>query len=701
MNASLRWLNQLLLPCDLTPEEATSVLVHLGFPIESREDFVDAAGEPDNRLDVEITSNRGDCLSHIGLAREIAAKTGRRLVLPPETKVTATGGAVASALSLENRTPEACPLFTARVIRGVKVGPSPLWLRRQLESIGQRSISNVVDVTNLLTFELGNPSHVFDLNKLSGHSLIVRYASEGEKLRTLDAKDRVLKSNELVVADAVRAQSLAGVIGGGESEVGADTVDVVLEVATWDPVTIRRAARRLAIRTDASYRFERIVDARTLELASRRGAALIVELAGGRLCEGVLTAGRPLPQTRSIDLRPARCNQIMGFDLPEAQMSALLAAQGLEPEPVISPAGSVIRCTVPAHRQDIVQEIDLIEEVARTGGLDAVPMLDRLPVQVRPPQGAQLATREIGSVLTGLGFFETVTFSFVRPDHGRLWLPAGLELVSVNDDRRGAEPTLRPSVVASLLVCRKANQDGQVGVEGGVRLFEIAAVYAQQAGTSATVENRNIALLADIPVSGKKVSIADIQGGMRTIRGAIETLVRSLGGGGGQVDFAKASPFAEALDASAFAEVSIAGRRVGYAGVVSAKALAAAGVDVPCVCAEINLGEICALYPAKTRITALPTFPAVERDLSPIVGETLTWDAVRGAVESTALPRLEGVGFVGTFRGKQIGAGKKSLTLRLRFRDPARTLRHEEVDGEIATIVASLNSKCGAGWRTV
>lgn len=700
MNASLRWLNQLLHPSDLTPEEATTVLVHLGFPIESREDFADIGGEPDNRLDVEITSNRGDCLSHVGLAREIAAKTGRRLVLPAEGKLDATGESVGNVLSLENRTPGACPLFTARVIRGVKVGPSPAWLRRHLESIGQRSISNVVDVTNLLNFELGNPSHVFDLQKLGGSSLIVRFASEGEKLKTLDGKERILKEGELVVADAQRPQSLAGVMGGGESEVTASTTDVVLEVATWDPVTIRRAARRLSIRTDSSYRFERIVDARTLDLASRRGAALIVELAGGKLCEGVLTAGTALPQTRTIDLRPARCNQIMGFELPESQMSALLAAQGLEPQTVSSAAGVVVRCTVPAHRQDIVQEIDLIEEIARTGGLDAVPMHDKLGVQVRPPQGEQLATREIGSVLTGLGFFETVTFSFVRPEHGRLWLPGGLELVNVNDDRRGAEPTLRPSVIASLLVCRKANQDGQVAVEGGVRLFEIAAAYAQEARTKRTVENRNIALLADIPVSGKQRSVADTQAGMRTMRGAVETLARSLGGAGVRVEFVKAEPFAEALDPLAFAGVHIAGRRVGYAGVVSPKAMAAAGVDGACVCAEINLGELTSLYPPKTRITALPTFPPVERDLSPIVSETVTWDAVKDAVESTALPRLEGVAFVGTFRGKQIGAGKKSLTLRLRFRDPARTLRHEEVDGEIGTIVANLNSRCGAGWRT-
>lgn len=697
MQASVRWINEYLTPSNLTADEAADVLMNLGFPIETREELGAADGGPDTRLDVEVTSNRGDCLCQAGLAREVAAKTGRRFAPPTAAAPAATAGPVASLLKLENRRPEVCPFFTARVIRGVKVGPSPEWLVRALASVGQRSINNVVDVTNYICFELGNPCHVFDLAKLAGGALIVRDATENERLLTLDGKERRLKSDELVVADAQRAQSLAGVIGGGESEVSAGTTDVVLEVATWDPVTVRRAARRLAIRTDASYRFERVVDPRTLQVASDRAAALILKVAGGQLCEGTLTAGRPMPTTRTIDLRLDRCRSILGYPATDARIAELLAAQSLAPTPV---APGTLRCTIPATRVDLVREIDLIEEVARTNGLDQIPVAARLPVAIRPPQDNQRALREIGAVLTGLGFFETVTFSFVRPAEGKTWTPAGAEIVNVDDERRGAEPTLRPSLIPSLLACRRANQDGQVKTPGeaGVRLFEVASVFQQSGGQGA--ERRVVALLADVRVAGKRPGVDELQIGLRTVRGAVETLVRQLGGPAAAVAFEKAAAPVSALDPASFAAVKINGQPAGYVSIVSAAASQSHGLEGAHACAELDLAALIALFPPRSRVESLPTFPAVERDLSPVVAEAITWDQVRGVVASASLPRLESVDFVGTYRGKQAGAGRKSLTLRLRFRDATKTLRHEEVDAEVQTIVGLLNARCGASWRT-
>lgn len=694
MKASVRWINEYVSPAGVTADEASDVLMNLGFPIETRDELLAAEGGPDTRLDVEVTSNRGDCLSQTGLAREIAAKTGRRFHLPAIT-LPKGAAAVSAHLKLENRTPDVCKHFTARVIRGVKVGPSPEWLVRALAAVGQRSINNVVDITNYICFELGNPCHVFDLAKLAGRTLIVRYATDGERLLTLDGKERKLRADELVVADGDRAQSLAGVIGGGESEVSASTTDVVLEVATWDPVTIRRAARRLGVRTDAGYRFERIVDARTLQYASDRAAELIVKVAGGELCEGTLTAGGAMPSTKTIDLRLERCRSILGYSIDDAKIAALLAAQGLTP---VAAGAGVVRCTVPPVRADLTREIDLIEEVARTNGLDAIPMAERLPVAIKPPQDDQRALREVAGVLTGLGFFETVTFSFVTPAQGKAWLPTGVEMVNVDDERRGAEPTLRPSVVPSLLACRKSNQDGQVRAAGGIRLFEVASIFGQASGASR--EMRMISMLADVAVTGKKATVEEIQSGVRTVRGAIEALVRQLGGPAAVLTIEKASPHCAALDASAYADVKLGGTRLGYIGVVSAPVSQGYGLDGAYVCAELSLAGILALFPAKSRVEALPTFPAVERDLSPVVAESVTWDAVRGVVLGASLPRLEAVEFVGTYRGKQVGAGKKSLTLRLRFRDAGKTLRHEEVDTEIGTVVGLLNSRCGAGWRT-
>jgi phenylalanyl-tRNA synthetase beta chain len=697
MHASVLWLNEYLTPSDLRAEEAAEVLINLGFPIESRT----ALHGGDFMLDVEITSNRGDCLSQTGLAREIAAKTGRGFRLPRLKHAAATGVPVASSLTLENRSPEVCPHFTARVIKGVTIGPSPAWLVRALEAVGQRSINNVVDVTNFVCFELGNPSHVFDLAKLAGRSLIVRFAKDGERLFTLDGKERKLRADELVVADAERAQSLAGVIGGGESEVSASTTDVVLEVATWDPATIRRAARRLGIRTDAGHRFERVVDARTLAFASERAAGLILEVAGGTICDGVLTAGRALPNSKSIELRLDRCREILGYAIEDSVILKVLGAQGLSPKP--SGAGTV-SCEVPPTRADLVREIDLIEEVARTHGLDKIPVMAKLPVAVRPPQDSQRGLREVARVLTGLGFYETVTFSFVKPAVGKEWLPSGMSLVNVDDDRRGAEPSLRPSVVPSLLACRKANQDGRVrgageGAAGGIRLYEIASAFGQHG--SQTVENRNIALLVDVPMAGKRPTTSEIQTGYRTLRGAIETLVTELGGASAGLVFEKAIPHVKALDAAAYARITLRGTPLGYAGLVSAQHAAEVGLEGGCVAAELNLATLLAAFPAVSVVKTLPTFPAVERDLSPVLPETMTWDVVRGTVMGAKVPRLEAVEFVGTFRGKQIGVGKKSVTLRLRFRDPAKTLRHEEVDAEVQTIVGVLNSVCAATWRTV
>lgn len=694
MHASTRWLSEYLAPADLSADHIVDALVHAGFPIESREDLGPSDGGPDTRLDVEITSNRGDCLSMIGLAREIAAKAGRRFVPPAERKLPSGGSPIGASLKLTNTEPTVCPVFTARVIKGVKVGPSPAWLVRALAAVGQRSINNVVDVTNYICFELGNPCHVFDLAKLAGSSLVVRFAKQGEPLKTLDGKARVLKATDLVVADAERPQSLAGVIGGGDSEVSATTADVVLEVATWDPVTIRRAARRMSIRTDAGYRFERIVDARTVETASQRAAALILEVAGGTLCEGVLTAGGPMPMDKSIDLRFARCREVLGFDMPDAEIVATLGALGLATTAV---SGGV-RCAVPAWRTDLKREIDLVEEVARIKGLEAIPVWDKLPVAVNSPQRSELAVRELGSVMSGLGFFEAVTFSFVRPEQGEAWAPAGVKTVSVDDDRRGAEPTLRPSVMPSLLTCRKANQDGQVSVPGGVRLYEIAAVFGENALGS--VEHRNLAVLLDVEYTGKKPTAEERQAGVRAVRAVVEAVVASMTGSAGDAAVAKAAPHCKALDAEGYAAITLNGKPLGYFGLVSPQTAASHGLEGCFACAELNLAALTANYPPKSRVHVLPTFPAVEKDLSPVVAESVTWDKVRGVVASCALPRLEAVDFVGTYRGKQLGAGKKSLTFRMRFRDPATTLRHEDVNAEVTAVMDRLVKETQATWRT-
>lgn len=701
MDISLRWINRLLTPGDVSPNELEQVLTAAGFPIESREDL--ASG--DTRFDVEITSNRGDCLSHVGLAREIAASRQsdrpRRLSIPAPREH-ASQGSVRDHLRLENHAPGLCARFTARVIRGVRIGPSPAWLVDLLESVGQRSINNVVDVTNWLTFQFGQPSHVFDLDRLTGSALIVRHARAGETLRTLDGIERRLIPADLVVADGERAQSLAGVIGGEATQVSERTTNVVLEVACWDPVIVRTMARRLNIRTDASHRFERGVDGRTIDEPAAHAASLIVELAGGTLAGGMLDEGAPRGEALRLSLRPSRVRRVLGVDVPREECAALLRGLAIDAEPTED--DDIIACTVPAFRLDLTREIDLIEEVARTKGYDAIPLREFLPVRVPRPQESERALREIAGVLAGLGFFETVTFSFTSPQRVPAFLPPGLLEVRVDDERRGGEPSLRPSPLVGLLACRRANQDAHASVPGGVRLFERASAFAQD-DQQRTRERTMLSLLMDVPGEGARRSLEDRQHAWRILRGTLDALVRAVAGPDAALRVEPGAPTRPCWSPSAFARLRIetetahSSIELGEMGLIAGEVQQMYDLAVPVLAADLDAIALASLYPPRSRAHALPAFPAIERDLSIVVGENTPWSEILAVVQHESIDLLEHVAFVGTYRGKQVGQGRKSVTFRMRFRARDRTLRHEQVDPQVAHVVASLASRLGAEVR--
>ena len=712
---SLAWLNQYLSE-PVSADEADELLTQAGLPIEERR--TTAAG--DTVLDVEVTSNRPDCLSHVGCAREVAAMSGPahgggRELIPPRagSPEPAAGGPIEELLTLKNRVHEGCPLFTARVIEGCTIGPSPAWLAERLEAIGQRPINNAVDVTNFITHELGNPCHVFDLDKLAGRALIVRDAQAGEKLRTLDERDRTLDPSDLVVADAERPTSLAGVIGGADSEVSARTTRVVLEMATWDPLRVRATARRLNIQTDAAYRFQRGIDPRTIEPAAARAAELIAELTGGAIARGVLSAGAPLPEPLPIALRPSRVRALMGLDVPAGDQIRLLRELGIEVEQV---GDDELRCTVPPWRsRDLTREVDLVEEVARAVGFDRIGVDDTIAVRVAPPQPRRAALTEIGRVLTGLGFDETVTFSFTTPARAELMLTDDLRTVSVDDERRGDEPTLRPSVLAGLLACRKQNQDARAAPAGEVRLFETASAFAQHPGGE-SAERPTLAALLDAPApdgDGKRAQI-DTQAAVRAARATADTLVRACWGPGACV---MAEPFPAAQiqaeqarpsrlwqeGACARIRVGVLGEDqptvLGTLGLISEEAMAAYDLDHPVAALELELDELVRPYPPAASAAPLPAYPPIERDLSLIVGEPTAWAEIIDLIAGLGLERLVRVEFVGVYRGTQIGTGKKSVTLRLVFRDPDRTLRREEVDPQVEAVARAAGERFGAQQR--
>lgn len=678
MKASLAWLNSYL-DRPVSRDEAQERLSAVGFPVEHTEDVTVRGGLPDVMLDVEITSNRGDCLSHVGLAREVAAATGRSLKLP-DPKLPAASGDVKSLASVRLDEPELCPVYTARVITGVRVGPSPQWLVDRLEAVGLRSVNNVVDVTNFVLLEMGQPLHAFDLAKLRGRQIVVRRAKDKEPFTAIDRTKHALTRDMLVIADAEAPVAIAGVMGGLDSEVGDATTDVLLESAIFAPLSVRRTSRALRLSSDSSYRFERGIDPLGVERASRRAAALIVELAGGTLAEGVIRVGQPEPSPREVSMRPGRCDALLGVSIEPAKQVEYLRRLGLEPRL----NDGRITCTIPTYRRDLEREVDLIEEVARSHGLDNVPVDDRIGFVVRPRQPRVAARQATARVLVAHGYHEAVTFSFLPEKQGEGFVPQGAGPVVIPDERRKTEPLLRPSLLPSLLACRKLNQDAG---NADVRLYETASTWAKR---GERIEERvNLALLRDA---------TDRDAAAREVRGTIEEVVGTLGGPAARERLAF-EPGEDSRFTAAAALVRLGDRVVGAMGVLGDDTLRRFDVKTPQVGAELDLASLLDLYPPQRTVKPLPRFPAIERDLSIIVEEAVAWRDVEAAVRGAKPAMLEDVRFLGTYRGKPIEKGRKSVSLRMLFRDPNTTLRHEQVDPQVAAVVKALADAVGAVLR--
>ena len=687
MRTSVLWINDYLdRPADAA--EQAAVLTAAGLPL----DGADTAENGEPWQEIETTSNRGDCLCHLGMAREIAASTGRSLKFPKVELKPSTAPA-ADLIKVHNHEHALCPRYTARVIRGVKVGPSPEWLQRRLIAIGQIPRNNVVDATNFVLFELGQPTHVFDLARLAGAEIHIRRAKDGEPFLPLgsDAKEVKLTANDLVIADRDRPVALAGVKGGALASVTEQTTDLVLEAATFDAVAVRNASRRHAIASDSSYRFERIVHPAEIDAAADRLAALILEIAGGTLCDGVVADGAPLPAARSIRLRPARARQILGFDIETPRMMRLLDTLGFAPRLTGSGASEAIDTTAPARRVDIEREIDLIEEICRLNGLDAVPVSDTIPIRVPQRNPIERGTRDVKDLLVGMGFIETITHSLVAEKAGEAFLPKGATLLRVDDERAGGEPALRPSVVTSLLRVRRHNEDrSEERGAANLRVFEFASAFHYAGGTH--VERPTLALVADAPADAR-----DAQGAFRLMRGVVERVLSQVAPRSATIEFAKSDATAWL---SAAARVLVDGREIGVVGVVESRVLKAHGLERPTAAAELELRGLLATYPPENAAQELPAFPAADRDISAIVSEQVAYGDIERTIHALGLANLESVSFVTTFRGKQIGEGKKSVSLRLVFRKHDGTMTSEQADASVGLAIAALRDKLGAEVRS-
>ncbi len=677
MRTSVTWINDYL-DRPATAQEQADLLTAAGLNFDGGE--VAENGEP--WQEIETTSNRGDCLCHVGLARELCAMSGRALKAPAAAP-RASGGPASKAVRVANHDHRACPRYTARVITGVKVGPSPEWLQRRLRAIGQVPRNNLVDCTNFVLFELGQPTHVFDLDRLRGAEVHVRRAKAGERFLPIGegAQEVRLSGGELVIADAERPVAIAGVKGGAETAVTDATVNVLLEAATFNPVDVRASSRGLRIASDSSYRFERGVHAAEIDAAADRLAALILETAGGTLHDGTVEAGDPLPPARTVRVRPSRVRAVLGTDIPLEEVVRALDTLGFAP--VVR--GEAIDCTVPARRIDVEREIDLVEEVCRIHGLDRIPMKDALAVRVAPVEPQVSAPRAVKSLLVGLGFVESVTHTLVSERHAAPFLRAGEQPLRIDDERAGGAPILRPSVIPSLLEVRRRNVDAGLAE---LRLFESARAFRLRADGSHD-ERATFTLLSDRP--------AGPEDAMRWMRGTCERILRTLAGEHAAIRVAV--PDARAPWYAEEARIACDGRPIGAYGLVAPAAAAVFGIEGTLCAAELELEPLWHGYPPEARAEALPSFPAIERDLSAIVDERTRWEDLDALARSLSLANLERVDFVGTYRGAQTGTARKSVTMRLSFRAPDRTLRREDADGAMSALAEALTGRLGAVIR--
>ncbi|MCG3177798.1 MAG: Phenylalanine--tRNA ligase beta subunit [Phycisphaerae bacterium] len=670
MKISYDWLKTYA-PTDLPADALAEKLLLAGFPVE--EMFAAAGG--DTLMDVEVTSNRPDLLCHLGMAREVSALTGATFTPP---KVTPAGDApdTAGRTSVTMEAPAACPLYTARIIEGVKVGPSPDWLVRRIEAIGLRPVNNVVDITNFVLFEYSQPLHAFDMDKLAEGRIVVRMARAGETITSIDGHERKVDPSMLVIADARRPVAVAGVMGGRDTEVSSATTTILLESAWFDPMSIRSTARKLALFSDSSYRFERGVDPAGVREASNRAVDLIAQLCGGRPLPGFAAGGKLDPQTPEIAMRLDRLAMLLGIDVPADRAMTILASLQLSPKL----DDRVVRCTAPSFRQDLRREVDLIEEVARVQGYDAIPVGGRVEVDVRPPNPRRQAVRRVAATLCSLGLHETVSFTFVPGDLAELFARGPAGHLAVTHPSRKQENALRRSLLPSLLRARRHNETVQVR---RADLFEIAHVFNPPAPDS---------VLPDEPL---RLGLCT-DGGFRFAGGLIEEVVRGLDRNAAMTIEPADRPGLEAGRAGA---VLLNGVAIGLIGVVSADVRGMFDLGVEVTVAEIDVQPLIELASHPRRFTALARFPAIERDLSMLVDQAAAWAEVVRTIRDSAPCQLEAVDFVEEFRGKQVPAGKKSLTLTLRYRRADGTLTHEEVDGYIAPTVAALADRLGAQLR--
>jgi len=687
MYTSYKWLQELT-GTKSTAQQLQERLTMVGLAVDAVE-----SNTSDSVLDVEVPSNRPDCLSHIGIAREITASESGQLRLPEITTPKTEGRAEESA-SVEIKDPDLCPRYAARLVRGVKIGPSPDWLVKRLEAIGQRPINNVADITNYVLHEVGQPLHAFDFAHLRDKKIIVRRAMAGEKLKTLDGVDRELKPDMLVIADAERPVALAGIMGGEESEISSTTTDVLIESAYFDPNSVRLTARALVMDTEASRRFERGADCEGVLRAQDRCVQLICEIAGGVATENAIDVYPNPVVPRVITVRTKRVEDLTSLKVETRDVDRILTGLGFEKK---NESDDALTFAVPSWRVDVEQEEDLVEEVARHTGYQYIK--SELPPSNMSGeyQPTEVKQRLLRRTLNDFGYDEAINFSFIHKQEGIDLIPVFAarqgEDVEVSNPIIEGAAFMRPTLISGLLDSLKHNLNHGIR---DVRLFEIGRVFGGSHGGDLPEERLALAMIATGGATDENVAQAPRELDLFDLKGAFEAALDSM----------NISPLTFKNSSAAHLRMGQAGEillsdgtAIGTFGRLAENVASSYKFRQPVYVLEMDLSALFAVPEKTVQYSRLPKYPSVVRDLTLLVSRDVTFAALTKAVNDQNVADCRNVNLVGTYDGPNIPPGKRSITLRIEYRSDDRTLRDDEVEDRHAALTSSLLGEFDAEQR--
>lgn len=681
MKVPISWLREYLeFSCPL--EELAEALTMAGLEVEEI-----AQVENDTVFDVKVTPNRGDWLSMIGVAREAAPLVGSKVRMP-EPKLDGSGPATADLVKIEIEDPDLCGRYVGVVIRGVKIKDSPEWMQRRLTAAGMRPINNIVDITNYVMLELGQPLHAFDLGLLRGSQIIVRTARPGEKIISIDNAERNLSPDMLVIADADRPVAIAGVMGGFDSEISERTQDILLESANFSSTSVRRTSKRLGMVTESSYRFERGVDPSITDIAACRAVQLMTELAGGEVVGDVLDV-RPRPVLPLVvKARPDRVNAVLGTSVDAVNMAECL--NGLDIETSLQ--DGILVCKVPTFRQDVTREIDLVEEVGRALGYQNLPMTLPRTVQQGKDSPEGLFRDKLRRILMSCGAQEVLTHSLVDGQLSEL-TGRSEQCIRLRNPLSEDLDAMRTLIAPNLLGVIERNQ--AYGTKD-VCVFEIGKVYFKtpDGGLDEKLSLAG-ALTGSMWRSAWGLPAHALDTDFFACKGVVESLLDALGIAAAEY-VAVADPL---LHPTRSAKVMVGGREIGIVGEVSPKLRESLDLKERSCLYELDFGALMEAMPEVLKYRQLPRYPALHRHIAVVVPDEVRYEQLARIVAESGKGFIENIDLLDVYRGEQIGPGRSSLTVSIVFRSLEKTLTDEEVNAVLDEVKEALSQKSGASFR--